>query len=54
MVDSALIEQELAAAEVAWKDGNEGKARVCARRAVSLVTETWLAGLPNPLWRGLR
>jgi hypothetical protein len=54
MVNSALIEQELAAAEVAWKDGNEGKARVCARRAVALVTEVWLAGLPNPLWRGLR
>jgi hypothetical protein len=54
MVNSALIEQELAAAEVAWKDGNEGKARVCARRAVALVTEAWLAGLTNPLWRGLR
>ena len=52
MVNSALIEQEFAAAEVAWKDGNEGKARVCARRAVALVTEVWLAGLPNPLWRG--
>ena len=52
MVNSALIEQELAAAEVAWKEGNEGKARVCARRAVALVTEAWLAGLPNPLWRG--
>lgn len=52
MIDHTLIEQELAAAEVAWKDGNEGKARVCARRAVALVTEAWLAGLPNPLWRG--
>ncbi len=53
MVNSALIEQELAAAEVAWKDGNEGKARVCARRAVALVTEAWLAGLPSDLlWRG--
>lgn len=52
MVNPALIEQALAAAEVAWKDGNEGKARVCARRAVALVTEAWLAGLPDPLWRG--
>ena len=52
MVNPALLEQELAAAEVAWKDGNEGKARVCARRAVALVTEAWLAGLPDPLWRG--
>lgn len=53
MVNPTLIEQELAAAEVAWKDGNEGgKARVCARRAVALATEAWLAGLPDPLWRG--
>ena len=52
MVNSALIEQELAAAEVAWKDGNEGKARVCARRAVALATEAWLASLPHPPWRG--
>jgi hypothetical protein len=52
MVHSALVEQELAVGEVAWKDGNQGKARVCARRAVALVTEAWLAGLPDPLWRG--
>jgi len=52
MVNPALLEQELGAAEAAWKDGNEGKARVCARRAVALVTEAWLAGLPDPLWRG--
>jgi hypothetical protein len=52
MVNQTLIEQELGAAKVAWKDGNEGKARVCARRAVALVTEAWLAGLPHPLWRG--
>jgi hypothetical protein len=52
MVNAARFEQELAAADAAWKDGNEGKARVCARRAVALVTETWLAGLPDPLWRG--
>jgi len=52
MVNLTVIEQELAAAEVAWKGGNEGKARVCARRAVALVTEAWLAGLPHPLWRG--
>jgi len=52
MVNHTLIEHELAAAEIAWKDGNEGKARVCARRAVALATEAWLAGLPNPRWRG--
>ena len=49
---SALIERELAAAEAAWKDSNEGKARVCARRAVALATEAWLACLPAPSWRG--
>ena len=52
MDNQTLINQELAAAETAWKDGNEGKARVCARRAVALVAETWLAGLPELLWRG--
>ena len=46
------IEQELAAGEAAWKDANEGKARVCARRAVALATEAWLARLPVPSWRG--
>ena len=52
MVNQTLLDQELAAAELAWNDGNDGKARVCARRAVALVTEAWLAGLPEPLWRG--
>ena len=48
----SLIDQELRAAEVAWKAGNEGKARVCARRAVALATTLWLARLAEPLWRG--
>ena len=52
MAQAALIEQELAAAEAAWKDANEGKARVCARRAVALATDAWLARLPVPPWRG--
>ena len=52
MAQAALIERELAAAEAAWKDANEGKARVCARRAVALATEAWLARLPVPPWRG--
>ena len=47
-----LIEQELAAAEAAWKDANEGKARVCARRAAALATEAWLAHFPDRRWRG--
>jgi hypothetical protein len=52
MAQAALIEQELAAAEAAWKDANDGKARVCARRAVALATEAWLERLPVRRWRG--
>ena len=52
MAQAALIEQELAAAEAAWKDANEGKARVCARRAVALAIDAWLARLSLPPWRG--
>ena len=47
-----LIGQELAAAQAAQQDGNHGKARVCARRAVALATEAWLARLPHPPWHG--
>jgi len=36
--------QELSAAKQAWQDGNEGKARVCARRAVAAAAEAWSAG----------
>jgi hypothetical protein len=52
MTPEALIEQELAAAEVALRDNNDGKARVCARRAVARATEAWLARLPLPRWHG--
>ena len=52
MTPTVLIEQELAAAEVARQDGNDGKARVCARRAVARATEAWLARLPLPRWHG--
>jgi len=52
MAQAGLIEQELAAAEAAWKDANEGKARVCARRAVALATEAWLARFPVRRWCG--
>ena len=48
----ALIERELAAAEAARQERNDGKARVCARRAVAHAAETWLARLPIPRWRG--
>ncbi|MGH7233072.1 MAG: hypothetical protein ACREJU_17195 [Nitrospiraceae bacterium] len=52
MARAALVEQELAAAEAAWKAVSEGKARVCARRAVARATEDWMARLPVPRWRG--
>jgi hypothetical protein len=52
MMRPALIEQELAAAEAARKDANEGKARVCARRAVARATEEWLERVPVRRWRG--
>ena len=51
-MNRALIEQELAAAEAAWKDANEGKARVCARRAVALATGAWLTRHSELTWRG--
>jgi hypothetical protein len=52
MTSAAQIEQELAAAEAARQNSNDGKARVCARRAVALATERWLARLSLPRWRG--
>ena len=52
MTPAALIEQELAAAEAAQHDGNDGKARVCARRAVARATEVWIARLPSSPWHG--
>lgn len=47
-----LTEQELAAAEEAWKSGYDGKARVCARRAVALADEAWLAKQSVQPFRG--
>ncbi|MBC7840075.1 MAG: hypothetical protein H7Y39_15770 [Nitrospiraceae bacterium] len=52
MTPAALIEDELAAAEAARQNSNDGKARVCARRAVALATEEWLAQRSIPRWRG--
>lgn len=52
MTQAALIERELAAAEAAAKAANGGKARVCARRAVALATEVWLARFPVRKWGG--
>lgn len=52
MTPAALIEEELAAAEAARQNSNDGKARVCARRAVALATEAWLAQRSIPRWHG--
>ncbi|HSL03214.1 MAG TPA: hypothetical protein VK901_06725 [Nitrospiraceae bacterium] len=52
MTPAALIEQELEAAQAAQAGNNDGKARVCARRAVAHAIEAWIARLPVPRWRG--
>jgi hypothetical protein len=52
MTPAALMEQELAAAEAAQHDGNDGKARVCARRAVARAIEAWREQLASPRWHG--
>jgi hypothetical protein len=52
MTPAVLIEQELAAAQAAQQDQNDGKARVCARRAVAHAAEAWGARLPSLRWRG--
>jgi hypothetical protein len=52
MTPAALIEQELAAAQTAQQNGNDGKARVCARRAVARATEAWIAQRPSSPWYG--
>lgn len=38
-----LFEQEIQAAEAARAEGNEGKARVCARRAAGLLCSQFLS-----------
>lgn len=38
----AEFEAELALAEAARRDGNEGRARVCARRAAGMVVRSYL------------
>jgi uncharacterized protein (UPF0147 family) len=46
------ITRELVGAAAAWKSGNDGKARVCARRAVALADEAWLARQASSSWSG--
>jgi HEPN domain-containing protein len=52
MTRLAQIERELARAEVAQREGNDGMVRVCARRAVGLAAEAWLERFPGKNWRG--
>lgn len=52
MTQIELTDQELAAAEAAWKIGNDGKARVCARRAVAIAYEGWVAKQSDQSFRG--
>lgn len=44
------IEKEFASAREALKIGNDGKARVCARRAVGYATEWFLTKFPGDGW----
>ncbi|MCE3224175.1 MAG: hypothetical protein K0S58_2355 [Nitrospira sp.] len=52
MTSPSPVEQELHAAELAWAGGNEGKARVCARRAVALAVASWWARVGKAAWPG--
>jgi uncharacterized protein (UPF0147 family) len=52
MPTSSQIDQELAAAETAWKNNNAGKARVCARRAVARAHAAWLERHSDRPWSG--
>lgn len=52
MTQPTLIEQELATAEAALKIGNDGKARVCAQRPVTLAQNVWLAKQSDQTFRG--
>ena len=46
------IEQELIKAFVGIQSGNDGLARVCARRAVALAAQHWVEHRHLPSWHG--
>lgn len=46
------IEQELSTAQAALREGNDGKARVCARRAAAAARGAWLQRMPSAGWQG--
>ncbi|MGH7251871.1 MAG: hypothetical protein ACREIK_08445 [Nitrospiraceae bacterium] len=52
MTRLAQIERELARAEDAQRERNDGMVRVCARRAVGLAAEAWLERFPGNNWGG--
>lgn len=45
-----LIERELGTGAYAAREGNEGMARVCARRAAGMAIAYWLESHPHPGW----
>jgi len=48
----AEITQELAKATEGLHNGNDGLARVCARRAVAIATQHWNEQRDLPAWQG--
>jgi len=46
------IEHELTKAAKGLQDGNDGLARVCARRAVALASQHWAQERNLPTWKG--
>ena len=46
------IEQELAKAAEGIQNGNNGLARVCARRAVALAVQQWVERSEKKVWPG--
>jgi len=46
------IEQELTKAFEGRQSGNDGLARVCARRAVALAAQHWAEQRHLPIWQG--
>ncbi len=46
------VETELARARKACEAGNEGQARMCARRAAGIATREWYKRRAGSGWRG--
>src|SRR5579863_1597554 len=46
----ARAEAELARGRQAEREGNNGMARVCSRRAVGAMVEAWMTLEPNPVY----